>query len=102
MSEVVITATFEKLKKELKDALPDIAAAGVNAIKSDCPVDTGNLRNHITGEVSGDSIIWVSGVEYSSYLEFGTSRMSANPFMRRFRDTWVRQNVPIMLKGAIK
>lgn len=46
------------------------------------PVDTGFLRNSIqmnsTGELSAEVIV---GAEYGLYLEFGTSRMGARPFL---------------------
>lgn len=49
-------------------------------------VDTGRLRSSITHrvEASGPSVIGLVGtnVEYASYLEFGTSRMEARPFLR--------------------
>jgi HK97 gp10 family phage protein len=50
-----------------------------------CPVDTGRLRSSITSAVEkeGDTIVGVVGtnVEYASYVEFGTSRLEAHPFL---------------------
>ena len=50
-------------------------------------VDTGVLVNSIKTELvsSSDSEAWVqvgTGVEYAEWLEFGTSKMAARPFMR--------------------
>ena len=51
-----------------------------------CPVDTGRLRASITHEIerSGDEVIGRVGtnVEYGVYVEYGTSRMSAKPYLR--------------------
>ena len=57
------------------------------AAKRLCPVDTGRLRSSITrGEVErdGDSLSVDIGtnVEYAPYVEFGTSRRRAQPFLR--------------------
>lgn len=49
--------------------------------KANAPVDTGNLRDSITGEASGLEGTVATGVEYASYQEFGTSRMPAHPYM---------------------
>jgi len=50
-------------------------------------VDTGVLVNSINTELvsSSDSEAWAqvgTGVEYAEWLEFGTSKMAARPFMR--------------------
>lgn len=50
-----------------------------------CPVDTGRLRSSITSalEEEGDTIVAVIGtdVEYAPFIEFGTQRMEAQPFL---------------------
>lgn len=56
------------------------------------PVDTGNLRASVTTSdlrsVSQDSPAAevVASASYATYLEFGTSRMPAQPFMRPAAD----------------
>jgi HK97 gp10 family phage protein len=51
-----------------------------------CPVDTGRLRSSITHELGVDSrgLVGTVGtnVTYAPYVEFGTSRMRAQPFLR--------------------
>lgn len=49
-----------------------------------CPVDTGNLRGSITHEVSeGEKAVYVgTNVEYAPYVELGTSKMDAQPYLR--------------------
>jgi HK97 gp10 family phage protein len=46
------------------------------------PVDTGLLRNSIQSVMEGDLTgVVFTNVEYSVYLEYGTRKMSARPFM---------------------
>lgn len=46
-------------------------------------VDTGNLKDSIkVGEVTGDHAILEATADYAGYLEFGTRRMAARPYMR--------------------
>lgn len=49
--------------------------------KNRAPVDTGALRNSIGTDVSGLSATVGPTVHYAPYLEFGTRRMAARPFM---------------------
>lgn len=50
-----------------------------------CPVDTGRLRSSITSALEEESgtIVAVVGtdVEYASFIELGTQRMNAQPFL---------------------
>ncbi len=51
-----------------------------------CPVDTGRLRNSITHEVdgygSGIKAVVGTNVEYASYVENGTYRSKAKPYIK--------------------
>lgn len=49
-----------------------------------CPVDTGNLRASITHEVDATEKVAYIGtnVEYAPYVELGTSRQKAQPYLR--------------------
>ena len=44
------------------------------------PVDTGYLRDHIAVKVEGGVYEVISGAEYSTYVEFGTTYSEAQPF----------------------
>ena len=65
-------------------ALEEIGLAAEGYAKRACPVDTGNLRNSITHAVESaeDSVYVGTGVEYAPYVELGTSRTAAQPFLR--------------------
>jgi HK97 gp10 family phage protein len=49
--------------------------------KTLAPVDTGNLRNSIGSDIQELSAEVGPTASYSAYLEYGTSKMSAQPFM---------------------
>lgn len=88
--------------------LDAIGATAERYAKKSCPVDTGRLRNSITyatktysgqgnytdnkgnafsdayarGSPGGSTVYVGTNVEYGSYVELGTSRMAARPFLR--------------------
>lgn len=84
--------TFESNLDIFLDALPEQIEAALIAIgmtaetyaKKECPVDTGRLRNSITHEVDMNEqcAIIGSNVEYAAYVELGTSRQKAQPYLR--------------------
>ena len=45
------------------------------------PKITGNLRNSITYKVKEEEAIVGTNVEYAPYVEFGTSKMEAQPYL---------------------
>ena len=50
--------------------------------KLNCPVDTGRLRNSILYNNTGNYSCTVNtNVTYAPYVEFGTRRMAAQPFL---------------------
>lgn len=63
------------------------AALRANNIRNDAvaaaPVDTGRLRQSIGLQKRGEGHYRVgTNVEYAPYVEYGTRRMAAQPFMR--------------------
>lgn len=65
-------------------ALEKIGLLAENYAAKKCPVDTGNLLGSITHEVdAGDNAVYIgTDVEYAPYVELGTSRQEAQPFLR--------------------
>jgi HK97 gp10 family phage protein len=86
---------WDKLQKQFgRIANLDWIAAeveGLNIIADEAknlvPVDEGNLQDTIAVQVEGDVVQLVAGggdlpVDYQGYVEFGTSKMPAQPYMR--------------------
>jgi len=57
-----------------------------SAAKRNAPVDTGRLRSSIThelGQAGRDLVARIgTNVDYAPHVEFGTYRMSAQPYLR--------------------
>ncbi len=63
-------------------ALEEMGTIGEAYAKMECPVDTGNLRNSIT-HTSDDNAAYIgTNVEYAPYVEYGTYKMPAQPFLK--------------------
>lgn len=45
-------------------------------------VDTGRLRNSVAWAILDDSVYIGTNVEYAPYVELGTSKMAARPYLR--------------------
>lgn len=72
------------IQRAIDRALEEIGLAAEGYAKRACPVDTGNLRNSITHAVEGseDAVYVGTDVEYAPYVEMGTRRTAAQPFLR--------------------
>lgn len=80
--DVTVTSNLDEVL-EAKDeailkALIDIGQDAEGYAKQYAPVDTGNLRNSISNEVSeSESAVYIgTNVEYGPYLEFGTGKFA--------------------------
>lgn len=64
-------------------ALEEVGLVAEGHAKAACPVDTGRLRNSITHVVDpdGHGVSIGTNVEYGRYVELGTSRAKAQPFL---------------------
>ena len=51
--------------------------------KQFCPVDTGNLRASISTKMENNKGIVYTNVDYAPYVEYGTVKQSAQPFMQK-------------------
>lgn len=91
----------EAIKKGVTNALVGLGNIAVTQARYLVPVDTGRLRNSITwkmkneqgrvgGRVEDDSIsaptedlqmAFGTNVEYAPYVEFGTDKMAAKPYI---------------------
>lgn len=72
----------ESLAEALGVALEEIGITAEAYAKMKCPVDTGNLRNSITHTSDGEFAYIGTNVEYAPYVEMGTSKTRAQPYLR--------------------
>lgn len=85
-----INVTITSNADLFRNALPEQIAQALEAIgltaeahaKELCPVDTGRLRNSISHARDDKSAYIGTNVEYAAYVELGTSRMKARPYLR--------------------
>lgn len=75
---------LKALPEQIEQALIAIGLTAESYAKRDCPVDTGRLRNSITNAVRADekAVYIGSNVEYAAFVELGTSRMKARPYLK--------------------
>lgn len=91
MSAEIRNDNRSKIKAELRDALAkalDESGKVVRDIaKANAPYRTGNLYRSITSKMNGETEVQIgSDVEYAAYVELGTSRMKAKPYLKRAAD----------------
>lgn len=87
-----------------KNAIIEINNAVYNAPESKSGyVRTGTLRNSLTHIAAGDSAYIGTNVEYAPYVELGTSKMKARPYLKpavmNHQDEY-RQIVESVMKGT--
>lgn len=79
-----------KIAKGLTRGLAKAGTLVVGEAKAECPVSTeatrpggphGELRASIKKQVSGNTCDIGTNVEYAPYVEFGTCKMAAQPFL---------------------
>lgn len=86
---VRIVATLNRFP-ELARSLPQVRERALDAGVAQCiatafslaRVDTGNMRSNVTTEKGAGSRTITWNAPYSAYNEFGTYKMSAQPFAR--------------------
>ena len=92
MSSVDITDNSAEVLAALghaKDrALEIIGGKCESYAKGLVPVDTGTLRNSITHQVDGDTVMIGSAVHYAPYVELGTGKEYSPP------PEWMQNNAP--------
>lgn len=74
-----------------EDAIAKVTYFTEGRAKMEAPVDTGVLRDSIMAEADETFGIVFTGIEYAGYVEFGTRKMAANPFMRRAAEAGLRE-----------
>lgn len=89
--EVKLTVDNTKLIKAstrtaITHALQEVGLQAEGYAKRKCPVDTGLLRSSIRSYVEDDggdqTAVIGTNVEYAAYVEFGTSKTKAQPYLK--------------------
>lgn len=92
---------IDEMKKTMERALEKIGMVGEAYAKEECPVDTGRLRNSISHAVDDNTAIIGTNVEYAPYVELGTSKMDAQPYLRPAVENHIKEYKEIA-KGELK
>ena len=83
--KVKVTSRTKEVGAQFKKAVEKGLTAAALLVEGDAklraPVDTGNLRSSITHTASGDRATVHTNVEYAPYMEYGTSRTAAQPYL---------------------
>lgn len=74
----------------VEEAYQAFSNAFHDTINALCPVRTGFLRSTCDCIFLGDSILCVADAEYAQYVEYGTSRMAAQPYFEPAIEDGVR------------
>lgn len=96
-------AIAREIEEAGKEAVLDTALAVEGGAKRRVPVRTGRLRNSIGHELADDKLSARVGtnVEYGPYVEFGTTRMHARPYLFPAAES-ERRGFAKRLKEALK
>lgn len=103
-----MSVTFQSNAKQAKAAATQAMAIGLEICggvaeshaKQLCPVDTGNLRNSIThAQLDENTEIIGTSVSYAAFVELGTVRMKARPYLRPAAENHGPEYKAIILKA---
>lgn len=79
-----VNEAIEQKDRAIERALETIGLVAEGYAKLLCPVDTGRLRNSISHAVDEDekTVYIGTNVEYAPYVEMGTSKTKAQPYLK--------------------
>jgi len=94
---------LEELKRRIPAIMEALGIAGEgNAVKEITnmkAVDTGRLRGSISHAVDDHDVYIGTNVEYAPYVELGTYRMAARPFLKNAASNYGSQYMGIIKSG---
>jgi len=76
-----LDAILRNVGKNKAAALNEIGARTTARAKELAAVDTGEMRDKINYVVDGNTLLIKADADHSSFVEFGTYKMAAQPFM---------------------
>lgn len=93
------------IANNIENNFADIIGQGAQTVcesaKSLCPVDTGLLQSSINVQPAGNTAVISADTEYAVFVEFGTSKMAAQPYLVRPLFTNTQGNI-VAIAEAIK
>ena len=81
-SEEVIRSKNEAVRKALLAIGMNAESYAKKSLTDQRAVDTGRLRNSVTHEEDATSVQVGTNVEYAPYIELGTYKMRARPYIK--------------------
>lgn len=97
-----LQALADKIAGVTNEAISDFADEVETHMKGIVPVDTGKLKESIKKEQAGTGYtVGPRGVDYASYVENGTSRSPAQPYVAPTVQ-WARANGPKRIARRIE
>lgn len=89
----------DALSSGIKPALEAGGKAGLQEAQNKVPVKTGNLRGSLYYTTTENKLELGGKADYTLYVEFGTWRMPARPFIRPGSEVALREIAAALPKG---
>jgi HK97 gp10 family phage protein len=86
----MLAAALQKLQDQINAGLDEAGNEIVIYAQQIVPVRTGFLRSTITYTVADGTLTVMATAPYAAYVEFGTRRMRAKPYIRPAIDAYMR------------
>jgi HK97 gp10 family phage protein len=96
---------LENIESEVKKGIQKGALRVEASAKDLCPVETGNLRASIKTEVAELEAAVGTNVNYAEYVELGTNKMAAQPYLYpalASNKQKILEDVAKAIKGGVK
>jgi len=93
-----LSTFLQFVDNNLTSSLEELGRLGVEEINAETPVRTGDLKASNSSLVEGNDLYFYNSKHYAVYVEFGTYKMYANPFMRRGMNNLRAKSGSILLK----
>lgn len=83
-----ISLLINNLKNAKRESLEEIKTVGFQIMNDNVAVDTGELKSGNRASIKGDGVEFRNDVKHGPYVEFGTYKMAARPFMGLIADRY--------------
>lgn len=71
-----------KVRQAVAEAFGELGPPLLSQMQAATPVDTGALRGSEAASVGSSELRLTAGTDHAGFVEFGTRKMAAQPFMR--------------------